>query len=175
MSNEDFLKALEIIEIQFGRFESPVRDYLWERWKGTKIDMWRRMCGWIVDHCGVRPKAAKFLEAQKAVSPSYFTASRTEKKDRCPSCGGCGFDFIYFQVENNHYPYSGVIPCTACNSSQYIPKSSVSVSRYLSEAQYHQLHKDGSESDSGSERGIPVAVEEADSPDISDIGPWGDE
>ena len=167
MNQFEFEEILSSVEAQFGRFDDDLRNYLQGRYRSLSPDIWRRICDWIIDHCGVRPKANKFLEAKQKVAPSYYSAQKKEESN-CAACNGVGFDVSYFVVEPTQMPYSGVSSCLSCNSGQYVPKTHVRISRYVTESEYREMMKSSPVGSSGSEKAIVVGDGGAD----SDIEAW---
>ncbi len=171
MNEIEFDKGLELVEIQFGRFDPALREYLHGRWISYSGEIWMRICSWIVDHCGTRPKANKFREAHTAVAPSYFTSTRNEKGGDCPDCRGYGFHEVFFLVEDTSIPYRGVTPCSSCNSNQFMPEMRVRISKYITRMEYLALQKDGLEGHPGGEGGIQeVSISTAS--DDSGVEAW---
>lgn len=166
MNQFEFDEALGVVESQFGRFDDSMRNLLRGRYQSLSSEIWVRMCNWIIDHCGVRPKANKFLEAKQKVSPSYYSAQKKDELDECDSCCGSGFDVSYFIKESNQLPYSCVSPCLSCNGGQYMPQMRVRISRFITRSEYLEIQKDRAEEEHESER----AIVEGEAETFSDNG-----
>ncbi len=137
MYKPEFDAGLERIKRTFPKLEDGTIDEVERRWMGLDVQLWKRMCQWIIEHATFAPKPAKFLEAHTSCRMSW--KEEDVVKPKCPHCfNSCGFKWVYYRA-NGNYPYSGITPCLYCNRDQFIPKSESKIGERISEAEWDRM------------------------------------